>query len=70
MKVRKYTEVKLDPKDENLVFTILDLAGWHEGRQVDIEEIERHYGSNHCPLSETASAFFREFYGLPGAVLF
>jgi hypothetical protein len=70
MKARKYTEVRLNPRDENLVFTILDLAGWHEGRRVDIEEIERHYKSNHCPLSEMAKAFFREFYGLPGQFCF
>ena len=40
MKVKKYTEVKLNPKDEKLVFTILDLAGWYKGRSVDIEEVD------------------------------
>ena len=70
MKVRKYTEVKLNPKDENLVFTILDLAGWYKGRSVDIEEVERYYKKNNCNLNDTSKAFFREFYGLPSKFCF
>jgi hypothetical protein len=70
MKVRKYTEVKLNPKDENLVFTILDLAGWYKGRDVDIEEIESYYKKNNYPLYEAPKVFFREFYGLPNQFCF
>ena len=70
MKVRKYTEVELNPKDEKLVFTILDLAGWYKERSVDIEEVECYYKKNNCSLNETSKAFFREFYGLPNQICF
>ena len=70
MKVRKYTEVKLNPKDENLVFTVLDLAGWYKGRDVNIEEVEYYYEKNNCKFNEMSKAFFREFYGLPSQFCF
>ena len=70
MRVRKYTEVKIDPKDDNLVFTILDLAGWYEGRNVDIAEIEEFYAKSDYKLNEPSKEFFREFFGLPNKFCF
>jgi hypothetical protein len=43
MVIRKYTEVKLNPKDEKLVFTVLELSGWYKSRCVDIINIEKNY---------------------------
>ncbi len=65
MKIRKYTEYKLNPKDENLTLTILVLAGWHKGRNVDISEIEAHLNKNNIELNDASRAFCREFFGLP-----
>lgn len=64
MEIRKYTEYPLDPKDENLVATVLKMGGWHEGRSVDITKVEDHYKKYDWELNTPARAFFKEFYNI------
>jgi hypothetical protein len=64
MELKKFTEIKLDIRDTNIVFTILTMGGWHKGRCVDISEVDRHYQNNGVKLNEPASKFFKEFYNI------
>ncbi len=70
MKIRKYTECELTPKDKNLTLTILQLAGWYKGRNVDISEVETHFNKINIKLNNASRAFYREFFGLPSGFYF
>ncbi len=42
----------------------LKKAGWYEGRNVDISEVESYYSGKGITLTEQQKDIFREFYGL------
>lgn len=50
--------------DKSLAYQVLKYAGWHEGRKVDIEKIEKYYKENNYSLNECAKKFLQEFYGI------
>ena len=50
--------------DKSLAHQVLKYAGWHEGRKVDIEKIEKYYKENNYSLNECAKKFLQEFYGI------
>lgn len=47
--------------DKSLAQQVLEYAGWHEGRKVDIE---KYYKENNYSLNECAKKFLQEFYGI------
>lgn len=46
------------------IMQLLRMAGWYEGREVDISIIERFYREQRVELTEGAKAFFRKYSGL------
>lgn len=48
--------------DKSLAQQVLEYAGWHKGRKVDIEKIEKYYKENNYSLNEYAKKFLQEFY--------
>ena len=50
--------------EKSLAHQVLKYAGWHEGKKVDIEKIEKYYKENNYSLNEYAKKFLQEFYGI------
>lgn len=55
---------RLDPTPP-LSIQVLRLAGWYEGRKVDISEQEKRYEQCGCVLTSLARETLSEIYGLP-----
>ena len=68
--VEKFTEIKLDPNDVNIVLTVWEMGGWYKGRCVDISEINNYYQNHGVKLNEPACNFFKEFYNITNLFCF
>ena len=58
------TRITLEGSRQERIIKMLEVAGWHPGRSVDITAVESYYETCEVPLCESARCFFREFYGL------
>lgn len=56
--------ILLSGSREERILQVFRLAGWYEGRCVDISEVEAHYQAEKVPMTDAAKAFFREYSGL------
>lgn len=52
---------------EERILQILQMAGWYEGRCVDISKIESYYQTQRVSMTLAAKDFFREYLGIANA---
>ena len=58
---------KLTGTREERILQILRMAGWYEGRCVDISNVERYYQEQKVSMTPPAKDFFREYLGIANA---
>ena len=58
--------VLLEGTPDEKIMTCLRVAGWYEGRSVDLTEVKAFYASGSIVLPAGAENFLREYYGLAG----
>lgn len=63
-RTRRLKRETLTGTREERVLRLLTMAGWYEGRSVDISAVERLYQDQQVELVETAKEFFRAYCGL------
>ena len=55
---------KLEGSARKKIITALEVAGWYNGRNVDISPFEEYYNSHGLTMFESSRNFFKEFYGI------
>ena len=60
--IKKRISISGDLKSK--VKQLMEYAGWHEGRKVDISIAEKYYADHGVPMMKTTQRFYHKYFGL------
>ena len=67
MEIIMLFEKKLYGTHDERIVQMLEMAGWHKGRYVDVSLVEKYYKEQRVAVVHPAKDFFHEYYGIADA---